>query len=60
MSNPVQEYMVTVLGVGTTEATQVAYRKFPPAAQPTVDVLRSVNGVPQTILPHPPQEYVWK
>ena len=47
---------------GPTEAQQLAARQSPPAIQPTKDDLGKydVNGVPQTVLPHPPQEYVWK
>ena len=70
MSNPVQDYMLTVLGVGTTDATIQAYRTPPKAQFPGTDatyatdasykVPWSVNGVPQTILPHPPYAYVWR
>jgi hypothetical protein len=47
---------------GPTEAQQDAYHKSPSAAEPTVDDCGKydVNGVPQTVLPHPPQEYIWK
>jgi hypothetical protein len=61
MSNPVQDWMLNVAGVGTTDATIAAYRKSPPAIQPTVDDLGKYeqNGRPITVLPHPPQEYIW-
>ena len=55
---------------GPTEAQVLAARQSPPAMQPTDDrVLKTNstykvkwdnNGVPATILPHPPQDYVWR
>jgi hypothetical protein len=47
---------------GPTQKQQEAYFKSPPAAQPTVDDAGKYdeNGVPQTVLPHPPIDYVWK
>jgi len=54
---------------GPTEAQVLEARKSPPAVLPTNDsVLKTdasyrvkcdANGIPQTILPHMPQEYVW-
>jgi len=54
---------------GPTEAQVLAARKSPQAILPTNDSLLEVsasygvkwevNGVPQTILPHMPQDYVW-
>ena len=43
------------LGDGPTEAEQLEARKSPPAIPP-----QPVNGVPQTDLPKPPPNYVWK
>ena len=62
MSNPVQNWMVNVLtpAVGTSDVIVQAELKEPPAQLPTKDTLLSVNGVPQTILPHPPVDYVWR
>jgi hypothetical protein len=66
--NATQTYM-TNLGYGPTDAQVLAARQSPPAIQPTDDrvletdasfkVKWEENGRPQTILPHPPQEYVW-
>ena len=54
---------------GPTDAEVITWRLPPPAIQPTKDtVLKTTpsyrvkwddNGIPQTILPHPPQEYVY-
>ena len=54
---------------GPTDAQVVTARQSPPAIQPTDDRLLKFdatykvkwdnNGIPATILPHPPQEYVW-
>ena len=45
--NPVQNYMLNVLGIGTPEATQSLVLKVQP-----MDVVNVVNGVIQTDLPH--------
>ena len=54
---------------GPTEAQVLEARQSPPAIQPTDDRVLETDasykvkweekGRPQTILPHPPQEYVW-
>lgn len=68
--NSTQNYMTNVVGAGPTDATILAARKSPPAIQPTDDRVLETDptygvkweekGRPQTILPHPPQEYVWR
>lgn len=60
--NATQDYMQNTLGVGTSDTNQTNYRKSPPAAQPTADDLGKAtqNGRQITVLPHPPQEYVWR
>jgi hypothetical protein len=50
--NPVQDYMLNVLKVGTPEASQSLALKVQP-----MDVVNIVNGVIQTDLPHQPNYY---
>ena len=50
--NPVQNYMVKTLGIGTPEISQ----SFALQPQP-MDVVNIVNGVIQTKLPHQPNGY---
>lgn len=50
--NPVQSYMLNVLGIGTPVASQsLALKPLP------MDVVNIVNGVIQTDLPHQPNSY---
>lgn len=53
--NATQDYMTNTLKIGPTDAQQLADKKSPPAIPP-----QEVNGVPQTDLPKPPPNYVWK
>ena len=57
MSNPVQAYMLNVLGVGTTEAVQTLALKPLPMDFSNVPAPQMVNGVIQTDLPHQPIGY---
>jgi hypothetical protein len=52
--NPVQNYMLNTLGVGTSEAIQLEALRVQPIDFSNVPAPQVINGVIQTDLPHLP------